>query len=208
MSRLNSSPRARSNTASVAGMKSLLVDVLREAKNGRPEQTLSDSGSFDTTQDEIPPTANDADISEHDADKKSLSLYETTASLDAAPSAASDVGFSETNELTFDDAQVDAVNEPHEPSIRVSIASAHSDAPRLARFAPLACVALAAIAAASWVGYQQLKLSYAESQFALAKMGLADAQASDVGRAATAQSTERFPFIKAGETVSEGERVE
>lgn len=189
-------------------MKSLLVDVLREAKKGSSDQTLSDSGSFDTTQHEIPDTANDAVICQDDEAGEALELYESTASLDSASRAESDADFSESLELLLDNTEVDPVSGPLSPATTVTIANVHSNAPRLAQYAPLVCIALAAIASASWVGYQQLKLKYAESQFAMAQMGSAGANVSGADRSGAAQSTERFPFIEAGAPVGEGERVE
>ena len=181
-------------------MKSLLVDVLREASKGSPEQTLSDSGSFDTTQREIPDTANDAVIEQSDEAGESFELYETTASLDA--------DFSEALELTIGDADVGVASEPLEPALRVTLPRVHNNAPRLSRFAPLVCIALAAIASASWVGYQQLKLKYAESQFAMAQMGRVDRSLTNANDTVEANSAARFPFIEAGATVGEVEHTE
>ena len=177
-------------------MKSLLVDVLRQAKSGNPDQTLSDSGSFDTTQSEIPETANDSVIEEGVDAADALKLFETSASLDATfAKPDDDAEFRETTALTLDDASGDTASEPLKPAPSAPLPSVHNKGPRIAQFAPLACVVLAATAAASWVGYQHLKTKYAESEFATTQMGSASMHSAELDSTGKPLTVERFPFI-------------
>ena len=190
-------------------MKSLLVDAIRQAKFGDQEQSLSDSGSFDTTRSEIPETANDAVIEPDGDDAEALRLYETSASLEAAVSDADDdADFFNTNELVSDNAGKRAATGPLRPAASAPLISVRSSGPYIARFAPLACVTLAALAAMSWSGYQHLKLKYAESEFAAAQVGGTAARAPERDGAVSLAVEQRFPFINAAKAASDAEKVE
>lgn len=180
-------------------MKSLLVDVLRQAKDGSPTQTLSDSGSFDTTQDEIADTANDSVVAPGiDASDEELKLFETSASLDAtfdlpANEDAVDPGRDDILPEALQDAAARAMHAgPNRP------AAASGVAPALARFAPLACITAAFFAAVFWIGYQQLTLKYAASDIAAAQVQLRGDQTIGIGSANLDEAAQRFPFISAG----------
>tara|TARA_R110002096_G_scaffold130643_5_gene279918 strand:- start:14513 stop:15085 length:573 start_codon:yes stop_codon:yes gene_type:complete len=185
-------------------MKSLLVDVLRQAKDGSPNRTLSDSGSYDTTQSEVLDTANDP-LAAQDAglSDEELKLYETSASLEAAfnQSAnedAADAGFDEDAWAT--DSEASRIATQTQMS---ATAPALGDAPAMARYAPLACIAAAFFAAALWIGYQHVALKYAASDVAVTQLQQRGDQAGVNRYAAGAETAQRFPFISAAIDASE-----
>lgn len=180
-------------------MKSLLVDVLRQAKDGSPTQTLSDSGSFDATQNEIAETANDAVVTpEMEPSAEELKLYETSASIDATFDlpANEDAMAPAGDDILPDVAAAPAVRATHaRPDRQVAASGA---APALARFSPLICISAAFLAAVVWIGYQQLMLKVAASDIAAAQVQARGEQAIDIGNTSADAATQRFPFIGAG----------
>lgn len=176
-------------------MKSLLVDAIRQSKYGNPEEALSDSGSFDTTQSEIAETANDAVADETGGPDDELKLFETSASLDATfGESDNEAGFPGGDDLELGETPIDAIVGPRH-TMRARTQSTHSAGPRVARFAPEICIVLAVLASASWFGFHYLKLKYAESEFAAAQMGLGSMPAAGAESADDKASVERFPFI-------------
>ncbi len=168
-------------------MKSLLVDALRQAHNSRQSRSLSDSGSFDTTDAEFETTANDpvaleetalpdeTASPEEAASLEELALYETTT--DAA------LNFDAAYDEPLQDADFDEPLQPVRPpqSKRTSdeessipdVRPSQPGLPALAKFAPAICVTAALLAATSWAlfrsselgrdGLTMLELQYSES---------------------------------------------
>ena len=196
MSQLKNSLRAPSNTASVPRMKSLLVDVLRQANGGSPDKTLSDSGSFDTTRSEFPDTANDPVAEDTGTTDDALALFETSASA-AAVVHDDDAQFSVLDDFLPAEDAGDATSEPARPASFALPANVHDKGPVVARFAPLACLVLALLTAVVWTGYQEMKLKYAESQFASAQIGRSAGNLSTLGGDDELHTVERFPFLGA-----------
>ncbi len=206
MSRLKNSLRAPSNTASVPRMKSLLVDVLRQANGGSPDKTLSDSGSFDTTQHPFPDTANDPVVDDTGSPDDGLALFETSSSA-PAQKHGDDAEFPDVDDFL---ALENAENDAHEPAGPASVGrrmNAGDKGPLVARLAPLACIVLALLTAALWTGYQAVRLKYAESQFASAQIGHSAEYVSALAGEGDTAAVERFPFLIAN-TNSDTEKAE
>lgn len=137
-------------------MKSILVDAIRQANEKEPETNLSDSGSFDATQEDFSAPANqdliDAGFEEEAGE---LELMSTTTGLvvpgdddrdsESMPARPGDTMSGGTVLLTSSDYII-----PDNDSL--------PPMPKLARHVPMLCVALALIAGASWYGYQHLDL--------------------------------------------------
>lgn len=168
-------------------MKSLLVDALRQANSddSDADQALSDSGSFDATNDEFDAIANDdAGDAAHGADAD-LSLLATSAALELpaepaehaaeeaeeaippAPTAEPEPTLSDaeeelrqTTELVLRDPDehepVDA-EESHAITIVGELPKpmAPSKPPVLARLTPILCIVLAAAVGSGWYLYQK-----------------------------------------------------
>lgn len=177
-------------------MKSLLVDVLRQAKDGSPTRTLSDSGSYDTTQTEVVDTANDLLATrESGLPADELKLFETSASLEptfdeSANEDAADAAFDDIATSTGGHGS-DAVARASSPASTL----ASGNVPMLARFTPLASLAAALIAAVFWVGYQHLTLKYAAPEIAAAQSLRSDEAAAVEDSAVNPTTQQRFPFI-------------
>lgn len=177
-------------------MKSLLVDVLRQANGGSPDKTLSDSGSFDATRNHFPDTANDPVVEDGQNADEALALFETSTSVHA-PGDNDDAQFTEFEDFLPAD---DSGNAASEPARVVRHPSAFDKGPAVARFAPLACLVLALLTAALWTAYQNLKLKYAESELASAQIGHSAAYVSTLASDGEPATVERFPFLGADAT--------
>ncbi len=139
-------------------MKNVLVDAIRQANRDEPGQTLSDSGSFDTADSDFGVTANDA-VADTQSIADELQLYETSNAL-----TASDGGVGESIVLT--DTTTSELAEAELPSDvqrTVPAVSARFNTvrrtPVLSRYSPHICVLLAALAAATWLMFQQLQIA-------------------------------------------------
>ena len=178
-------------------MKSLLVDALRQKDEGQEGEGLSDSGSFATPRADL--AANVADEASASEAASDLELMATGAfivandeelqKLDSADGeevdGTTDVEFSETiagetTRLIMGEAVVPA---------RDSLPSM----PPVARHAPLVCIALALLAAITWLGIQQLELQQERSQLGSSTAALrAEVAVDENGIAATAP---RFRYL-------------
>ncbi|MEL7187873.1 MAG: hypothetical protein AAFN50_15805 [Pseudomonadota bacterium] len=125
-------------------MKNPLVDVIRQSTGS--EQTLSDSGSFDTKDAEFGPTANDEAIEVVRDDE--LALLEATGAIVLDDGTIS----FHVSEVQDDiDAKLGLAGEPDE--IREFDPER---APLMSRYAPVFCLAAALLAAAGWSAYTRV----------------------------------------------------
>ena len=167
-------------------MKSLLVDALRQANS--PE-SLSDSGSFETTDESLPETANDEvvdvdELQEHieeDLELLATGVFETgewqqhTAAPDEDPVAPD-------------------VTEPH-----AEVVAGALRAPLMARIAPILCCAIAFVSAVAWIGWRHYETQFGKSGFAATEAARPEADANDaLGGTLYVAGAERFPFIDPG----------
>ena len=180
-------------------MKSLLVDALRQKDEGRDGDSLSDSGSFATPNADVAATAADeADISKASDDLELMATGAFVVANDEGPKDldvadaddaddTADVEFSatvagETTRLIMGECVVPA---------RDSLPSM----PPIARYAPLACLAFALLAALMWFGIQQLELQAERSQIGSSTAALrTETLVGENGIAATAP---RFRYLGA-----------
>jgi len=155
-------------------MKSILVDALRQANGDDTDRALSDSGSFDTSQDTLAPPANDTIEEQHGE----LELMSTSSALvvreesEQGPEETVKVDESEAN---FQDTEADFEQVSHESIVYEPVDDEHAmtvagmmplpvtrrQAPPLARIAPLLCAVLAFTVAASWLLINKLGTSNA-----------------------------------------------
>jgi len=141
-------------------MKSILVDALRQANGDDTDQALSDSGSFDASQDALASPANDI-IDEQDSE---LELMSTTNALvvteeveqepeeiEAVHPEPDDIALEA--EANFETVAYEPVDDDHAMTVAgmMPLPVTRRQAPRLARFAPLLCIALALTVAAGWL---------------------------------------------------------
>jgi hypothetical protein len=155
-------------------MKSNLVDALRRAQEEKSETALSDSGSFDATQDEFTAPANqDMADAEFREDAAELELMSTTRGLAVNDiGEVSDVAAGTDMVEVADDADEDVEQMPAqfgETMASATVFLTGSDCvipesgslpsmPRLARHVPVLCLVLALVAGAGWQAYQRLEL--------------------------------------------------
>jgi len=164
-------------------MKSLLVDVLLQANSGDKSQTLTDSGSHDTTDRELPITANDA-VAERG---------------NAVDEAANSPRHNDMQELSLEAAfeVEDTSVEPAAPVPAVTrVAAAIGDGPALARFTPHACLLLAVVTAGFWFAYQHLRLTYSESVLGVSQLRDSAAPTTQTGSVMNSSVASRFPFLE------------
>ena len=136
-------------------MKSILVDALRQANGEEAETKLSDSGSFDTTQEDFTATANQDIIDVGvEAEVAELELMATTRDL-LVPDAGEDDEFPPPR---VEDTAVSGAGWVTDRASVVRGNGSLARAPALARHVPLICVAAALLSAAGWLGYQHLLL--------------------------------------------------
>jgi len=164
-------------------MKSLLVEALLQANSGGKGQTLTDSGSYDTTDRELPITANDA-VAERS---------------DATQGAASSRLPDDARELSLEEAEVEVIETRNEQNVLAPGGSLAADltgkGPTLARFTPHACIMLAVVTAGFWLGYQHLRLAYSEAGLGASQLRASGAQAAEASIAPNHSAAGRFPFL-------------
>lgn len=146
-------------------MKSNLVDALRRAQEQKSETNLSDSGSFDSTQQDFEAPANqdmaDAGFGE---DATELELMSTTRGL-----AVNDMADAPTAEDVAEDDGDSMPAQFGETMASATVLLTASDCvipgsrslpsmPKIARHVPALCLVLAIIAGAGWQAYQRLEL--------------------------------------------------
>ena len=178
-------------------MKSLLVDALRQAHNSRQSQSLSDSGSFDTTNAEFENTANDPVANEEVASPEELALFETTK------------GAALNGDALYEESPQDAAFDEPLESVRAlgskqTIADensvsrsgqSRSGLPALARFAPVICVTAALIAATSWALFRNSALGRdGLTMFELQSQETVD-ETRDNNPSTINVAAARFPFL-------------
>jgi hypothetical protein len=192
-------------------MKSNLVDALRRAQEEKSGTNLSDSGSFDATQEEFTAPANqDMADAEFDEESAELELMSTTRGL-----AVNDV-----TDVAAVPEVVDENDEEMPPQFSETMASAtillaagdcvipNSNSlppmPKLARHVPALCVALALVAGAGWQVYQRLDLGQEVSALgAFAVPTQAGDQQEEMAPAEEADV--RFRYLSSPLPVSENE---
>lgn len=152
-------------------MKSILVDALRQANGDDSDQALSDSGSFDTSQEPLAAPANDSIEDE----RGELELMSTTNALvvheetqHEADVEADDPPVDLETEADFEDVATGPVAfEPVDDEHAMTVAGmmplpvTKRQAPRLARLAPIICAVLGLAVAASWLLINKLGVSNA-----------------------------------------------
>lgn len=169
-------------------MKSLLVDALRQARSGEQGQSLSDSGSFDVTSQEVLETANDSIVEE-----SALELYETSMSVDV------DGEFPESLDI---DAQLEDSSRYSATALsRAAINSSgmspdSSKGPAFARFAPVICVAFAACACVAWFAIHYFNLTSFDAELASGRIDRAALSIADESDPLASNETGRFQFIE------------
>ncbi len=174
-------------------MKSILVDALRQANGKEPDSTLSDSGSFDATAADFGPTANDEEVVPLAGPDENLELMRTSA---------------------FHTDEFDEESEPDSPEQPLALTRAlnssalaptqnSTTAPVLARFAPLVCVLLAVVSAASWALYQQFATANHDNRFGAADMPFRSGVDQN-GAPGALYGADRFPFIDSDIEIDDG----
>lgn len=177
-------------------MKSNLVDALRRANEDKSGTNLSDSGSFDATEQDFTVPANqdiaDAGFRE---DAEELEFMSTTRSLavNDVPAEFGDPMASATVLLTGSDCVI-----PDSRSL--------PSMPRLARHVPALCVALALIAGVGWQAYQLLE--FRQNTSALGAFPLASQSGGQQEELVSADKPGiRFRYLNRPLPVSEDEAV-
>ena len=178
-------------------MKSLLVEALRQKDEGQEGDSLSDSGSFATPRADLAATAADeASTSEAAGD---LELMATGAFLVANDEELKKLGGADGEEV---DGTTDVefsgtiAGETTRLIMGEAVLPAQDSLPSMppvARHVPLVCVALALLAAITWLGIQQLELQQERSLLGSSTAALrAQVPAGQDGIAATAP---RFRYL-------------
>ena len=164
-------------------MKNPLVDVIRQSTGS--DQTLSDSGSFDTRDAEFGPTANDAAIEAVLDDE--LELLESTGAI-----------ILDNGTISF---------QVHDPGEDVETALQRQDeqakvaefdperAPLISRYAPAICLAAALAAALGWSAWTTVREYASESSMGMNQLPLAGVADGSVEGTVHIAGAERFPFI-------------
>ena len=177
-------------------MKSLLVDALRQKEKGQDGEGLSDSGSFATPRADLAATsADEADTSQVSDDLELMATGALVVANDegqSKPDIAEDDADGNTDvefSATIAGTTTCVVTDDYILPARDSLPSM----PPVARYAPMACAALALLAALAWFGIQQLELQQERSQLGSATSALrADTLAGEGGLTATAP---RFRYL-------------
>lgn len=191
-------------------MKSLLVDALRQAHNSRQSRSLSDSGSFDTTNAEFETTANDPVASEVAASPDELALFETTANAALHDDA---LYVEPSQDADFDEplGAVRPLGPKHTSAAQYVLPTSglsQSGLPAVARFAPVICVTAALITAVSWGLFRSSELGRDD----LTMLGLQSRDSSVETRqnrpSAINTAAVRFPFLDAVKQAENPENTE
>lgn len=186
-------------------MKSLLVDALRQKDQGQEGEGLSDSGSFATSRADLAATTVEEPRSSEAAGD--LELMATGAFIVAndeglrkASAAEADIASGLEADILGDDDDVQFSETIAAETTRLIVDEAIAPVrdsltpmPRVARFVPIVCVALAAFAALAWFGILQLELQEERSPLGSSASVLrSQTMASENGITATAP---RFRYL-------------
>lgn len=169
-------------------MKSLLVDALRQARSGEQGQSLSDSGSFDVTSQEVLETANDSIV-----DESTLQLYETSMSVDVDGEFPESSGIDAQSE---DSSRYSATALTRAAIDSSGMSPGASKGPVFARFAPVICVAFAACACVAWFAIHYFNLSSFDAELASGRIDRAALSIADENDPLAIGVTGRFEFIE------------
>lgn len=192
-------------------MKSNLVDALRRAQEDKSGTNLSDSGSFDATQQEFTAPANqelaDAGFDEESAELELMSTTRGLAVNDVAEVAVPPEVAGEDDEempAQFGETMASATILLTGSDCVVPSRGALPPMPKLARHVPALCVALAVVAGAGWQVYQRLDLSQDTS--ALGAFSVPSQAGDQQGELVSADEAHvRFRYLSGPLPVSEGE---
>lgn len=190
-------------------MKSILVDAIRQANDTESETKLTDSGSFDTTNEDFRATANqDMADAGFDKDAEELELMSTTRGL-VVPDAGehSDDGLDEDMPTQLAETSVGATVLLTGADCVVPDARSLPPMPQLARHVPLMCVAVALLSAAGWFGYQHLVLKADTSGLGVVAMQ-SQAVAGQDELVPAEQEEQRFRYLRAPIPASEDEAAQ
>jgi hypothetical protein len=198
-------------------MKSNLIDALRRAQEEKSDTTLSDSGSFDTTQEEFAHPANqDMAGAGFSDDAAELELMSTTRGLAVndiaeAPYVAADAEVAgETDEqlpAQFGETMASATVFLTGSDCVIPESGSLPSMPRLARRVPVLCLVLALVAGAGWQLFQRLDLRQEAS--ALGAFGVPyQAGGAQQENARANEPVVRFRYLSGPLTVSENEAAQ
>ncbi len=177
-------------------MKSLLVDALRQKEEGQEGDSLSDSGSFATPRADLAANAVDeAGAAEAPGDLELMAtgafIVANDEELKKLDSADDDV--SETTDVEFSETVAGETTRLIMGEAVLPARDSLPSMPPIARHAPVVCLALALLAAATWLGIQQLELQQERSQLGSSTAALrAEVAVSENGISATAP---RFRYL-------------
>lgn len=189
-------------------MKSILVDALRQSQGKDPDSdadsTLSDSGSFDTTQKELGPTANDEEIIYNDDPADDLELLQTGvfASEELEPGGYDGLPMPmAANAATLGRVTVQTAT--------MQTSAVHLTAPAIARFTPLLCIALAISSATAWAAYRYVAaIDTGNNVGASPRFSGVSGNNGEVENTVHISGSGRFPFIDSGMKVETGDSAE
>lgn len=187
-------------------MKSILVDALRQANDKESETKLSDSGSFDTTQEDFTASANqDLIDAGFDDDAEELELMSTTRGLVVpGADAGGDDGANEATPTQLTETMASATVLLTGSDCVIPDKNSLPPMPKLARHVPVICVVVALLSAAGWLGYQRLELRADTSGLgAVAVQSQAAAGQDELLPAEQAQ--QRFRYLRSALPVNEDE---
>ena len=180
-------------------MKSILVDALRQANDSDADQALTDSGSFDASQDALDAPANDI-IEEDHGDLELMSTTNALVIRDESEDAPDEpVAVDEDQGEPQDFAvEYEPVEDDHAMTVAgmIPLPVTKRQSPRLARLTPFLCAALALAVATSWLLINKLGVSGTSLGTTISQAHAADpadATASDL------EPTTRFPFLTSGQ---------
>ena len=180
-------------------MKSILVDALRQAEDDDADQALTDSGSFDASQDALDASANDA-IEEDHGELELMSTSNALVVRDESEDVPDEpVAVDEDERVSQDFAvEYEPVDDDHAVTVAgmIPLPVTKRQSPRLARLAPFLCTALAIAVATSWLWINKLGLPGTTLGTTISQAHAADP--ADV-KASDLEPTTRFPFLKNGQ---------
>ena len=200
-------------------MKSNLVDALRRAQEEKSDTTLSDSGSFDATQQAFTAPANQdvADV-EFGEDAAELELMSTTRGLavndvDEVPDVGESTNIAEAADQVaeqmpaqFGKTMANATVWLTDSDCVVPESGSLMSMPGLARHVPVICLVLALLAGAGWQAYQHLGLT--QNSSALGAFGVPSRIVGPQEIAQTDEPAVRFRYLNGPLTVGEDEAAQ
>jgi hypothetical protein len=195
-------------------MKSNLVDALRRAQEDKSGTNLSDSGSFDATQEEFTTPANqelaDAGFDEESSELELMSTTRGLAVNDVTEVAVPPEVHAEDEEdmpVQFGETMASATILLTGSDCVVPSRSALPPMPKLARHVPALCVAVAVVAAAGWQVYQRLDLS--QNASALGAFSVPSHAVAQQDNLVSAEEADvRFRYLSGPLPVSEDEAAQ